>query len=80
MKSQALKQFMQAVAADPVLQGRCSSVRDLAQLGQLAQKAGFDITTRELQLWALDKAFGAPWWPWDSGGKAQSTAFFRTLP
>lgn len=50
MKSQALKQFLQAVAADPVLQGQCSSVRDLAQLVQLAGEAGFAITTRELQL------------------------------
>jgi predicted ribosomally synthesized peptide with nif11-like leader len=77
MKSQALKQFLQAVAADPVLQGRCSSVRDLAQLVQLAGEAGFAITTRELQLWANDEAFGAPWWPWATGGRAQRTAFFR---
>ena len=77
MKSQALKQFLQAVAADPVLQGQCSSVRDLAQLVQLAQEAGFAITTRELQLWAHDEAFGAPWWPWATGGRAQRTAFFK---
>jgi predicted ribosomally synthesized peptide with nif11-like leader len=63
MKIQALKQFLQAVAADPVLQGQCGAVRDLAQLVQLAQEAGFAITTRELQLWAHDEAFAAPWWP-----------------
>ena len=80
MKSQALKKFLQAVAADPVLQGQCSAVRDLAQLAQLAQQAGFAISTRELQLWAHDEAFGAPWWPWATGGRAQRTAFFPTLP
>ena len=77
MKNQALKQFLQAVAADPVLLGQCSSVRDLAQLVQLAQEAGFAITTRELQLWAHDEAFAAPWWPWATGGRAQRTTFFR---
>jgi predicted ribosomally synthesized peptide with nif11-like leader len=77
MKSQALKQFLQVVEADPVLQGQCSSVRDLAQLVQLAHDAGFTVTTRELQLWAHDQAFAAPWWPWASGEKVQRTAFFR---
>ncbi len=76
MKSQALKQFLQAVAADPALQAQSRAVGDLAQLVQLAQQAGFAITARELQLWANDEAFGAAWWPWASGGKAQRTAFF----
>ena len=49
---------------------------DLAQLVQRAQAAGFAITARELQLWAHDAAFSAPWWPWAEGGRAQRTAFF----
>ena len=77
MKSQSIKQFLQAVAADPPLQEQCSAVGDLAQLVQLAQQACFDITAMELQLWAHDEAFAAPWWPWASGGRAQRTAFFR---
>jgi predicted ribosomally synthesized peptide with nif11-like leader len=77
MKSQVLHQFLQAVATDPVLQGRCRAVRDLAQLVQLAQEAGFAISTRELQRWAHDEAFGAPWWPWATGGRAQRTVFFK---
>lgn len=77
MKSQALQQFLQAVATDPVLQGQCGAVLDLAQLVQLAQEAGFAITTMELQLWAHDEAFGAPWWPWATGGMDQRAAFFR---
>jgi len=77
MKSRALKQFLQAVAADPALQAQCHAVGDLAQLVQLAQQAGFAITARELQLWAHDEAFTAPWWPWASGGRVQRTAFFR---
>jgi len=31
MKSQALKQFLQVVAADPALQEQCGAVGDLAQ-------------------------------------------------
>ena len=77
MKSQALKQFLQAVAADQVLQAQCGAVSDLAQLVQLGQEAGFAITARELQLWANDEAFTAPWWPWASGGREQRTTFFR---
>ena len=77
MKSHALEQFLQAVAADPVLQGQCGGVRDLAQLVQLARAAGFDITTRDLQLWANDEAFAAPWWPWGNSGRAQRTSFLR---
>ena len=77
MKSRALKQFLQAVAADPALQAQCRAVGDLAQLVQLAQQAGFAITARELQLWAHDEAFTAPWWPWASGGRVKRTAFFR---
>jgi predicted ribosomally synthesized peptide with nif11-like leader len=77
MKSRALKQFLQAVAANPALQAQCGAVGDLAQLVQLAQQAGFAITARELQLWANDEAFTAPWWPWASGDRAQRTTFFR---
>jgi len=77
MKSQALQQFLQAVAADPALQAQCGAVRDLTQLVELAQAAGFAISSRELQLWAHDEAFSAPWWPWASGGRAQRTMFFR---
>jgi len=77
MKSQVLKRFLQAVAADPALQAQCGAVGDLAQLVQLAQQACFAITARELQLWVHDEAFAAPWWPWASGGRAQRTAFFR---
>ena len=46
MKSQVLKEFLQAVAADPALQAQCSAVGDLAQLVQLAQQACFAITAR----------------------------------
>jgi predicted ribosomally synthesized peptide with nif11-like leader len=77
VKSQALKQFLGAVAADPVLQGQCAVVGSLAELVQLGQDAGFAITARELQLWAHDEAFGEPWWPWASAGKGQRQAFFR---
>ena len=76
MKSPALSQFLQAVAADPALQAQCGAAKDLAQLVQLAQPAGFAITAKDLQLWAHDEAFAAPWWPW-AEGKAQRTAFFR---
>ena len=77
MKSQALKHFLGAVAADPVLQGQCAVVGSLAELVQLGQDAGFAITARELQLWAHDDAFQAPWWPWAGGDRAARTAFFR---
>jgi predicted ribosomally synthesized peptide with nif11-like leader len=77
MKSQTLKRFLQALAADPAFQEQCAAVRDLRQLAALAHAAGFAISTRELQLWAHDEAFSAPWWPWASGGTAQRTAFFR---
>ena len=77
MKSPALRQFLQAVAADPALQAQCGAVKDLAQLVLLAQTAGFALTAKELQLWAHDEAFAAPWWPWAEGNKAQRPAFFR---
>jgi predicted ribosomally synthesized peptide with nif11-like leader len=77
VKSAALKQFLQAVAASPVLQGQCGAARGLAELVQLAQAAGYGITARELQLWAHDDAFAAPWWPWASGGLEARVAFFR---
>ena len=81
MKSLALQQFLQAVSADTVLQGQCSVVLDLMELVQLAQEAGFAISARELQLWAHDDAFTAPWWPWARGDRAQRTMFFRgSLP
>jgi hypothetical protein len=77
VKSPALSQFLQAVAVNPELQGQCGAVRDLAQLVQLGQAAVFGITARELQLWAHDEAFAAPWWPWASAGLEARTAFFR---
>jgi predicted ribosomally synthesized peptide with nif11-like leader len=77
MKSGALSQFLRAVAADAALQGQCGAATSLGQLVQVAQAAGFAITARELQLWAHDGVFAAPWWPWAAGGKAQRTAFFR---
>ncbi len=77
MKSPALRQFLQAVAGNPELQAQCGAARDLVQLVQLDQAAGFGITARELQLWAHDEAFAAPWWPWASGGLEARTAFFR---
>ncbi len=77
MKSPALSQFLQAVAANLELQGQCGAARDLAELVQLAQVAGFGITAMELQLWAHDEAFAAPWWPWASAGLEARTAFFR---
>ena len=77
MKSQALSDFLQDVAADPVLQSRCGEVCDLAQLVELARELGYAITARELQLWAHDKSFAAPWWPWAGEGFASHTAFFQ---
>jgi predicted ribosomally synthesized peptide with nif11-like leader len=77
MKSLALRQFLQAVAADSALQAQCGAVKDLAQLVLMAQTAGFAITAKDLQLWAHDEAFAASWWPWAEGGRAQRTAFFR---
>ena len=44
MKSPALRQFLQAVAADPVLQAEIKTAKDLAQLVQSAEAAGFAIT------------------------------------
>lgn len=72
-----MKAFLQAVAADPVLQGKCAAANDPAQLVSLAKAAGFAVSVRELQLWAHDEAFAAPWWPWASGGSAQRSVFFR---
>ena len=80
MKSSALRQFLQAVAADEALQVQCGAAEDLAQLVQSAQAAGFAITAKELQLWAHDEAMPGPWWPWAEGGRAQRTAFFRSMP
>ena len=80
MKSNELRLFLRAVAADPALQAQCGAAKHLAQLVQLAQAAGFAITAKDLQLWAHDEAFAAPWWPWAEGGKAQRTAFFRGQP
>lgn len=77
MKSPALRQFLQAVAADPALQAQIGTAADLAQLVQRARGAGFAITARELQLWAHDEAFSAPWWPWAGGGVSTRRAFFR---
>jgi predicted ribosomally synthesized peptide with nif11-like leader len=80
MKSNELRLFLRAVAADPALQAQCGAAKHLAQLVQLAQAAGFAITAKDLQLWAHDEAFSAPYWPWAEGGKAQRTAFFRGQP
>jgi predicted ribosomally synthesized peptide with nif11-like leader len=80
MKSNELRLFLPAVAADPALQAQCGAAKHLAQLVQLAQAAGFAITAKDLQLWAHDEAFSAPYWPWAEGGKAQRTAFFRGQP
>jgi len=77
VKRRCLVQFLQAVAADPGLQGQCSNLQSLEELVQMAQSAGFAVTARELQLWAHDQAFGAPWWPWADAGMAVKTAFFR---
>lgn len=77
MNISAVRQFLQAVAADPALQAQCGAAKDLAQLVILAQEAGFAITAKDLQLWAHNEAFAAPWWPWAEGGKTQRTAFFR---
>lgn len=64
MKSEALRSFFDAVASDPALQAQCRAVHDLEQLVVLIQAAGFAVSIRELQLWAHDEAFSAPWWPW----------------
>ena len=80
MKSPALRQFLQAVAADSALQAQCGAAKDLAQLVHLAQIAGFAITAKKLQLWAHDEAIAASWWPWAEGGKAQRREFFRGQP
>ena len=80
MMSPALRQFLQAVAADPALQAQIGAMKDLAQLLQWAQVTGFAITARDLQLWAHDEAFAAPWWPWAEGGRAQHMALFRGQP
>jgi predicted ribosomally synthesized peptide with nif11-like leader len=80
MKSNELRLFLRAVAADPALQAQCGAAKHLAQLVQLAQAAGFAITAKDLQLWAHDEAFSALCWPWAEGGKAQRTAFFRGQP
>ena len=76
MKSPALRQFLQAVAADPALRAQIGEAADLVQLVQQAQAAGFAITARELQLWAHDEALTAPWWPW-AGSATARTTFMR---
>ena len=43
MKSQALKRFLQALAADPAFKAQCGAVRDLRQLEALAHAVGFAI-------------------------------------
>jgi predicted ribosomally synthesized peptide with nif11-like leader len=78
MRSQALEQFLQAVEANPALQAQCAAVRNLAQLVQLAQAAGAEISARELQLWAHHEGFGAPWWPWAGQSEPVRLAFFRS--
>jgi predicted ribosomally synthesized peptide with nif11-like leader len=69
--------FLDAVAADPLLQGQCKAATSLGQLVAVAEAAGFTVSVRDLQLWAHHEAFHAPWWPWAGGGKAQCMAFFR---
>jgi predicted ribosomally synthesized peptide with nif11-like leader len=46
MKSLALRQFLQVVAADPALQEQVGAARTLAQMLQRAQAAGFTFTAR----------------------------------
>lgn len=77
VKSPTLARFLDAVAGDPGLQGACRSAGSLAQLVAVAQAAGYGVSARELQLWAHDDAFGAPWWPWAGLDRAARTAFFR---
>lgn len=78
LKSQSFRQFVQVVSDDPALQDQCRNVQDLGHLVRLAQAAGVAISARELQLWAHDAVFDAPWWPWAGGGQAQRTAFFSS--
>ena len=57
IRCQVLKQFFEAVAAAPVLQGQCRPLCDLAQLELVAQEDGIAITARGLQPWANDETF-----------------------
>jgi predicted ribosomally synthesized peptide with nif11-like leader len=77
VNSPALRQFLEAVVANPRLQGQCRQAASVAQLVAVAQAAGFAVTVRELQLWAHHEAFQAPWWPWAGAGPEARTAFFR---
>lgn len=74
MKSQAFQQFLQAVLADPVLQGQCGAVCYRAQLVPLAQQAGLAIPPESCSSGRTTKPFPAPWWPWARGGSSQRTA------
>jgi predicted ribosomally synthesized peptide with nif11-like leader len=75
MKSLALRQFLLAVAADQALQTEISTAKDLAQMKQLAQTAGFAITAKDLQLWAKDEAMTSPCWTWAEGSRAHRKEF-----
>lgn len=77
MAEQDLRRFLDAIQRDPVLQGRCARVRTLMELVALCREAGYAVSPRELQLWAHDEVFSAPWWPWASQGKSARIAFFR---
>lgn len=77
MKNSPLIPFLEAVAADSLLQGQCKDVISLEQLVAVAEAAGFAVSARELQLWAHHEAFQAPWWPWAGADSATRVAFFR---
>ena len=49
--------FLDAVAADPLLQGQCKAATSLGQLVAVAEAAGFTVSVRDLQLWAHHEAF-----------------------
>jgi hypothetical protein len=77
MKSPIIKQFFTAVKNDVALQKSCAEITHISQLEEIAQLAGFDLTVRDLQLWAHDRIFLESWWPWANADSPQRSAFFR---
>ena len=80
MKSNELRLFLRAVAADPALQAQCGAAKHLAQLVQLAQAAGFAITAKDLQLWAHDEAFPPPTGRGQKAARRSARRFFVASP
>ncbi len=77
MKPDGLRLFLEAVHRDPSLQAQTREAPSLEALALIAVEAGFSIRTADVQLWAHDPAFDAPWWPWAQADRQERNRFFR---